>query len=139
MINAMSKNKSEKGLVLESFDWDEESLSSEDEGVTKVKAFIAIAEDEPTVGKANTRKRTINQAAAGKLRGKNAEESRALLEDLALYDNESWNDPRGFANRSRQSLCVKMSRVHPLVVSLSLKNSSNASWKLILLLINPFK
>ncbi|GKB79310.1 hypothetical protein Tco_0946205, partial [Tanacetum coccineum] len=27
----------------------------------------------------------------------NAEESWALLEDLALYDNESWNDPKDFA------------------------------------------
>ncbi|GJV92078.1 MAK10-like protein [Tanacetum coccineum] len=27
---------------------------------------------------------------------KNAEESWALLEDLALYDNENWNDPRDF-------------------------------------------
>ncbi|GJU89080.1 MAK10-like protein [Tanacetum coccineum] len=27
----------------------------------------------------------------------NAEESWALLEDLALYDNESWNDPRDFS------------------------------------------
>ncbi|GJS92784.1 hypothetical protein Tco_0799752, partial [Tanacetum coccineum] len=27
----------------------------------------------------------------------NAKESWALLEDLALYDNESWNDPRDFA------------------------------------------
>ncbi|GJT81904.1 hypothetical protein Tco_1056246 [Tanacetum coccineum] len=26
----------------------------------------------------------------------NAKESWALLEDLALYDNESWNDPRDF-------------------------------------------
>ncbi|GKB95044.1 hypothetical protein Tco_0981181 [Tanacetum coccineum] len=32
-----------------------------------------------------------------KLRDINAEESWALLEDLALYDNESWNDPRNFA------------------------------------------
>ncbi|GJX37788.1 MAK10-like protein [Tanacetum coccineum] len=31
------------------------------------------------------------------LRDRNAEESWALLEDLALYDNESWNDPRDFA------------------------------------------
>ncbi|GKF64275.1 hypothetical protein Tco_0187723, partial [Tanacetum coccineum] len=46
---------SEKGLVVESFDWDEESVSSEDEGVTKVKAFMAIAEDEPSVGKADAR------------------------------------------------------------------------------------
>ncbi|GJV07622.1 MAK10-like protein [Tanacetum coccineum] len=38
-----------------------------------------------------------HQAADGKLRDKNTEESRALLEDLAHYDNESWNDPRDFA------------------------------------------
>ncbi|GJS96372.1 MAK10-like protein [Tanacetum coccineum] len=33
----------------------------------------------------------------GKLRDRNAKESWALLEDLALYDNKSWNDPRDFA------------------------------------------
>ncbi|GKB59627.1 hypothetical protein Tco_0915813 [Tanacetum coccineum] len=42
-------------------------------------------------------RRTIDQSAGGKLRDKNAKESWALLEDLALYDNESWNDPRDFA------------------------------------------
>ncbi|GJX64221.1 hypothetical protein Tco_0298564 [Tanacetum coccineum] len=42
-------------------------------------------------------RRTIDQSAGGKLRDKNAEESWALLEDLAIYDNESWNDPRNFA------------------------------------------
>ncbi|GKC75373.1 hypothetical protein Tco_1126147 [Tanacetum coccineum] len=41
--------------------------------------------------------RTIDQSAGGKLHDLNAEESWALLEDLALYDNESWNDPRDFA------------------------------------------
>ncbi|GJX73693.1 hypothetical protein Tco_0312288 [Tanacetum coccineum] len=40
--------------------------------------------------------RTIDQSAGGKLRDRNAEESWALFEDLALYDNESWNDPRDF-------------------------------------------
>ncbi|GJW33752.1 hypothetical protein Tco_0053784 [Tanacetum coccineum] len=40
--------------------------------------------------------RTIDQSTGGKLRDINAEESWALLEDLALYDNESWNDPRDF-------------------------------------------
>ncbi|GJV41199.1 retrovirus-related pol polyprotein from transposon TNT 1-94 [Tanacetum coccineum] len=34
----------------------------------------------------------------------------ALLEDLALYDNKSWNDPKNFINWSRQSLCPRMSR-----------------------------
>ncbi|GJX98927.1 hypothetical protein Tco_0355946 [Tanacetum coccineum] len=42
-------------------------------------------------------RRTIDQSAGGKLRDLNAEESWALLQDLALYDNESWNDPRDFA------------------------------------------
>ncbi|GJV79857.1 MAK10-like protein [Tanacetum coccineum] len=42
-------------------------------------------------------RRTIDQSAGGKLHDLNAEESWALLEDLALYDNESWNDPRDFA------------------------------------------
>ncbi|GKE22520.1 hypothetical protein Tco_1434032 [Tanacetum coccineum] len=38
--------------------------------------------------------RTIEQSAGGKLRDKNTEESWALLEDLAFFDNESWNDLR---------------------------------------------
>ncbi|GKC54342.1 hypothetical protein Tco_1077087, partial [Tanacetum coccineum] len=42
-------------------------------------------------------RRTIDQSADGKLRDRNAEESWALLEDLALYDNESWNNLRDFA------------------------------------------
>ncbi|GJZ30132.1 hypothetical protein Tco_0575179 [Tanacetum coccineum] len=42
-------------------------------------------------------RRTIDQAASGKLRNKNDEESWVLLKDLALNDNESWNDPRDFA------------------------------------------
>ncbi|GJW00408.1 hypothetical protein Tco_1555659, partial [Tanacetum coccineum] len=40
---------------------------------------------------------TIDQSAGCKLRDRNAKESWALLEDLTLYDNESWNDPRDFA------------------------------------------
>ncbi|GJU42075.1 hypothetical protein Tco_1195032 [Tanacetum coccineum] len=43
------------------------------------------------------RMRTIDQSAGGKLHDKNAKESLALLEDLVLYDNESWNNPRDFA------------------------------------------
>nr|GEU53462.1 retrovirus-related Pol polyprotein from transposon TNT 1-94 [Tanacetum cinerariifolium] len=52
-IDAMSKRKSEKGLVAESFDWDDKSQSFKDEGVTRVKAFTTIIEDETAVGKAN--------------------------------------------------------------------------------------
>ncbi|GKE41652.1 hypothetical protein Tco_1468936, partial [Tanacetum coccineum] len=42
-------------------------------------------------------RQTIDQSVGGKLRDLNVEESWALLEDLALYDNESWNDPMDFA------------------------------------------
>ncbi|GJT15210.1 MAK10-like protein [Tanacetum coccineum] len=42
-------------------------------------------------------RRTIDQSASGKLRDLNAKESWALLEDLALYENESWNNQRDFA------------------------------------------
>ncbi|GJU83583.1 MAK10-like protein [Tanacetum coccineum] len=42
-------------------------------------------------------RRTVDQSVGGKLRDRNAEESWALLEDLTLYDNVSWNDPRDFA------------------------------------------
>nr|GEU30884.1 MAK10-like protein [Tanacetum cinerariifolium] len=42
-------------------------------------------------------RRTIDQLACGKLRDLKAKESWELLKDLALYDNESWNDPRDFA------------------------------------------
>ncbi|GJW33080.1 hypothetical protein Tco_0053112 [Tanacetum coccineum] len=47
--------------------------------------------------RSDTIRRTIDQSASGKLRDRNAKESWALLEDLVLYDNESWNDPRDFA------------------------------------------
>nr|GEZ80402.1 hypothetical protein [Tanacetum cinerariifolium] len=41
------KEKSKKGLLAESFDWDDEYVSSDDERSTKIRAFMAIAEDEP--------------------------------------------------------------------------------------------
>nr|GEY78817.1 MAK10-like protein [Tanacetum cinerariifolium] len=40
---------------------------------------------------------TIDQSTGGKLHDLNPEESWVILEDLALYDNESWNNPRDFA------------------------------------------
>ncbi|GJV55930.1 hypothetical protein Tco_1456935 [Tanacetum coccineum] len=49
------KGKGEKGLIAKSFNLDEESVSSEDEGTTKIRAFMAIAKDEPYVGKADAR------------------------------------------------------------------------------------
>ncbi|GKD71909.1 hypothetical protein Tco_1325999 [Tanacetum coccineum] len=49
------KGKSEKGLIIELFNYDKEYISSKDEGTTKIRAFMAIAEDEPSVGKADAR------------------------------------------------------------------------------------
>nr|GEY55804.1 putative ribonuclease H-like domain-containing protein [Tanacetum cinerariifolium] len=45
------KGKSDKGLVAESFNRDDESVSLEDEWNINFKAFMEIAEDEPSVGK----------------------------------------------------------------------------------------
>nr|GEX19534.1 hypothetical protein [Tanacetum cinerariifolium] len=42
-------------LIAESFDWDEESISLEDERTTKIREFIEIVDDEPFVGKADAR------------------------------------------------------------------------------------
>ncbi|GJX30800.1 hypothetical protein Tco_0240655 [Tanacetum coccineum] len=39
----------------------------------------------------------MSSAADSKLRDKNAEESWEIIENLALYDHEGWNDPRDFA------------------------------------------
>ncbi|GKG61571.1 hypothetical protein Tco_0621280, partial [Tanacetum coccineum] len=40
-------------MIVESFDWDKESVSSKDEGTTRIRAFMAIAEDESTMRKAD--------------------------------------------------------------------------------------
>ncbi|GJW79116.1 hypothetical protein Tco_0140798 [Tanacetum coccineum] len=58
-IHVIPKGKSEKWLVVESFDWDEESVSFEDERITKVTAFMAIVKDESSVGKADARPKTV--------------------------------------------------------------------------------
>ncbi|GJZ75471.1 zinc finger, CCHC-type containing protein [Tanacetum coccineum] len=39
----------------------------------------------------------IDRAAGGKLRNKNADESWEIIENLALYDHEGWNDTKEFA------------------------------------------
>ncbi|GJX49465.1 hypothetical protein Tco_0276310 [Tanacetum coccineum] len=54
-IVSSSKQKNDKGLVDETYDWDDESLSSGDERTTTVKAFMAIIEDEPFVGKSHVK------------------------------------------------------------------------------------
>ncbi|GJU91356.1 putative reverse transcriptase domain-containing protein [Tanacetum coccineum] len=54
-IYVMNKGKSEKGLVAESFDWDNEFVSSDDEGFTEFKAFMAIADEELSIRRADAR------------------------------------------------------------------------------------
>ncbi|GJW92711.1 retrovirus-related pol polyprotein from transposon TNT 1-94 [Tanacetum coccineum] len=51
----MNKGNSEKGLVVESFDWDEESVSSDDKGVITFKALMAIADEKLSVGRVDAR------------------------------------------------------------------------------------
>ncbi|GJY04908.1 hypothetical protein Tco_0370848, partial [Tanacetum coccineum] len=53
-------------------------------------------------------RRTIDQSAGGKLHDRNAKESWALLEDLTLYDNESWNDPKDFAKPVKEISLLKI-------------------------------
>nr|GEV46297.1 hypothetical protein [Tanacetum cinerariifolium] len=55
LIDAMNKGKSKKGLVAKSFDWDEESVSFDDEGVTTFKALMVVADEELSVRRAHDR------------------------------------------------------------------------------------
>ncbi|GJS24158.1 retrovirus-related pol polyprotein from transposon TNT 1-94 [Tanacetum coccineum] len=93
-IDDVSKNMSEKGLVAESFDWDEESLSYEDEGVTTVKAFIIITKDEPTKGKADARSSQwveINMKKLHRLMSMNDGDERKHVLDYTNVDLDMCN------------------------------------------------
>nr|GEZ45638.1 hypothetical protein [Tanacetum cinerariifolium] len=54
-----------------------------------------------------------------KLHDKNAKESWALLEDLALYDNERWNDPRDFAKPVKAISLPRDVPVVPMTLSIA--------------------
>ncbi|GKB76676.1 hypothetical protein Tco_0943571 [Tanacetum coccineum] len=76
--------------------------------------------------RSDTIRRTIDQSAGDKLRDRNAKESWALLEDLALYDNESWNDPRDFAKPVKaialpQDVPSTSDRLVPMTLSIAWK------------------
>nr|GEU47595.1 MAK10-like protein [Tanacetum cinerariifolium] len=62
-----------------------------------LKDFLKLMDSFDLDGENKERTRTIDQSAGGKLRDHNVKEYWALLEDLALYYNESCNDPRDFA------------------------------------------
>nr|GEW33584.1 hypothetical protein [Tanacetum cinerariifolium] len=49
----IEKGKGKKGLISESFDYNDKFVSSKDDGTTKIKVFIEITKEEPSVGKAD--------------------------------------------------------------------------------------
>ncbi|GJU89568.1 retrovirus-related pol polyprotein from transposon TNT 1-94 [Tanacetum coccineum] len=81
------KGKSEKGLIAESFNWDDESVSLEDKDTTRFKAFMVIAEDDPSVGKTNARS---IKALGGKGRRKENNSSKEVVFTKA---DESSSEP----------------------------------------------
>ncbi|GJT67574.1 retrovirus-related pol polyprotein from transposon TNT 1-94 [Tanacetum coccineum] len=61
------KGKSKKGLIAESFDWDEEFVSSEDEGTTRIRAFMAIVKDEPLTCSKVTLDQLLSEQVSGNI------------------------------------------------------------------------
>ncbi|GJT73998.1 retrovirus-related pol polyprotein from transposon TNT 1-94 [Tanacetum coccineum] len=86
------KGKSEKGLIPESFDWDDESVSSEDKRTTTIKAFIEIVKDEPSVRKADIRSVSGNIVKALKGRGRR-KENNSSKEVIFTKADESSSEP----------------------------------------------
>ncbi|GKC93890.1 hypothetical protein Tco_1159332, partial [Tanacetum coccineum] len=43
---SISNSRQDKGLVAETYDWDEEEVSSDEEELVEVKSFMALAEEE---------------------------------------------------------------------------------------------
>ncbi|GKC17863.1 hypothetical protein Tco_1014645 [Tanacetum coccineum] len=72
--------------------------------------------------------RTIDQSAGGKLHDRNTEESWSLLEELALYDNKSWNDPMDFAKLVK---AISLPHNVPSTFDLRLINLENQVQRLI--------
>nr|GEZ40477.1 retrovirus-related Pol polyprotein from transposon TNT 1-94 [Tanacetum cinerariifolium] len=87
--------KSDKGLVAKSFDWDDESVSSKDEGKTKFKAFMAISDDEPSMGN-DQRNNLVNKF-------------NALKQDLALHNESLKDEISGLKKVIEKWTCSKIS------------------------------
>ncbi|GKC42611.1 hypothetical protein Tco_1060333 [Tanacetum coccineum] len=68
-------------------------------------------------------RRTIDQSAGGKLRDLNAEESWALLEDLALYDNERLERPTGISLSRHRQCCASRCPSHSTAINGARKSS----------------
>nr|GEV48243.1 retrovirus-related Pol polyprotein from transposon TNT 1-94 [Tanacetum cinerariifolium] len=121
-----SRRISKMELVDKSFDWDDESLSSEDKGVTRVKAFMAIIEDEPTKGNMDARsggrgkrKETISSKEIIFTKGENSPSEPA---PEVTYNTESECD-----NQEPLRLLPKLSRDKPIVKAIKKKAQTKSS------------
>ncbi|GJV00471.1 hypothetical protein Tco_1329741 [Tanacetum coccineum] len=76
----------------------------------------------------NNVRQPFTESASVKLCNLNAEESWALLEDLSLYDNESWNDPRDLAkpvkNHNAHLTCPPRSKLQGQIHDASFPKTS---------------
>nr|GEZ48656.1 retrovirus-related Pol polyprotein from transposon TNT 1-94 [Tanacetum cinerariifolium] len=118
------KRKSDKGLVAKSFDWDDESVSSEDEGTIKFKAFMAIDEDEPSVGKGDARSGQWVEITMKKVHrllsmteGDDRKQDYPHVDLLYVEDQRKNDEPsvgKGDA-RSSQWIEITMKKVHILL------------------------
>nr|GEU36370.1 reverse transcriptase domain-containing protein [Tanacetum cinerariifolium] len=79
--------------LVKSLDLDARSITTWEDLTTRLLAQF-LPSRKTTKRRNDILIRTINQLVGGKLRDRNAKESWALLEYLALYDNKSWNDLR---------------------------------------------
>ncbi|GJX62367.1 hypothetical protein Tco_0295267 [Tanacetum coccineum] len=121
---------------------DEESLSSEDEGTTTVKDFMAIAKDEPTMGKTDAYKVSLDQLLTKQvpsnivhaLGGKGKKDSTSSIdvvftkaEDSPIenspecpFDDESVND-----NQEPLPALPKLSRAEPIGTSKGITSATD--------------
>ncbi|GJS52293.1 retrovirus-related pol polyprotein from transposon TNT 1-94 [Tanacetum coccineum] len=123
------KGKSEKGLIDESFDWDDEFLSSEDEGITKIRAFMAIAEDEPFIRKVDARSgQWVN------ITMKKADESSSMLAPEITSDSK-------FERDTQEPLppLPKLIGAKPTSISISLISLADLRTKMADLTLNTTK
>ncbi|GJW30438.1 retrovirus-related pol polyprotein from transposon TNT 1-94 [Tanacetum coccineum] len=103
------------GLVAESFDWDEEPVSSKDEWVTKVKAFMAIAEEEPSVGKGDARSGDVPNGTSPEL---------IYLADLTQFPYV-FDKPKKVPDKERVKSIKKKAQIKSSPMSPFVPNSSN--------------
>ncbi|GKB47872.1 hypothetical protein Tco_0898625, partial [Tanacetum coccineum] len=82
---------------------DKEFVSLEDEGTTKIKAFMAIVEDEPSVGKADARSGQWVDITMKK-RKNLLNKFNLLKQELSLHKSELWSLKNGHVVKSDQLL-----------------------------------